>query len=61
MYILVVCTTVEPLKTGHFRTGPFVLCSEVVPISEVNQILIVSSSKMFRYGRQFNKMHGCEW
>ena len=59
MYILVVYTTVEPLKEGHFKTGPFVRCSEVIPIS-VNQILIVSSSKMFRYGRQFNKMHGCE-
>ena len=27
--------TVEPLSKGHFGNGSFVLCSEVVPISEV--------------------------
>ena len=28
--------TVEPPKKGHFGNGPLVLCSEVVPISEVH-------------------------
>ena len=28
-------STVEPLNKGHFGNGSFVLCSEVVPISEV--------------------------
>ena len=27
--------TVEPPNKGHFENGPFVLCSEVVPILEV--------------------------
>ena len=27
--------TVEPPNKGHFGNGSFVLCSEVVPISEV--------------------------
>ena len=31
----VVCYTVEPPNKGHFGNGSFVLCSEVVPISEV--------------------------
>ena len=30
------CTTVEPPNKGHFGNGPLVLCSEVVPISEVH-------------------------
>ena len=29
-------TTVEPPNKGHFGNGPLVLCSEVVPISEVH-------------------------
>ena len=29
-------STVEPLNKGHFGNGPLVLCSEVVPISEVH-------------------------
>ena len=33
------CITVEPLNKGHFGNGPFVLCSEVVLISEVCRIL----------------------
>ena len=28
--------TVEPPNKGHFGNGPLVLCSEVVPISEVH-------------------------
>ena len=32
--------TVEPPKRGHFGNGPFVLSSEVVPISEVHHILM---------------------
>ena len=32
--------TVEPPKRGHFWNGPFVLSSEVVPISEVHHILM---------------------
>ena len=28
--------TVEPLNKGHFGNGLLVLCSEVVPISEVH-------------------------
>ena len=28
-------TTVKPPNKGHFGNGSFVLCSEVVPISEV--------------------------
>ena len=32
--------TVEPPNKGHFGNRPVVLCSEVVPISEVHQILI---------------------
>ena len=27
---------VEPPNKGHFGNGPFVLCSEIVPISEVH-------------------------
>ena len=34
-------TTVEPPKRGHFGNGPFVLSSEVDPISEVHRILII--------------------
>ena len=34
-------STVEPPNKGHFENGPFVLCSEVVPISGVCHILIV--------------------
>ena len=36
--------TVEPPNKGHFGNGSFVLCSEVVPISEVpllNNVLIL--------------------
>ena len=33
--------TVEPPKKGHFGSRPFVLCSEVVPISEVHSYFIV--------------------
>ena len=29
------CSTVEPLNSGHFRDKCFVHCSEVVPSSEV--------------------------
>ena len=35
--------TVEPPNKGHFGNGSLVLCSEVVPISEVQSILIVLS------------------
>ena len=28
--------TVEPPNKGHFGNGPLILCSEVVPISEVH-------------------------
>ena len=31
-----VSITVEPPNKGHFGNGPLVLCSEVVPISEVH-------------------------
>ena len=38
-------TTVEPPNEGHFGNGSLVLCSEVVPISEVQlynpQILVM--------------------
>ena len=33
--------TVEPPNKGHFGNRPVVLCSEVVPISEVHQISII--------------------
>ena len=33
-------TTVEPPNKGHFGNGPLVLCSEVVPISEVHDFSI---------------------
>ena len=29
-------STVEPPNKGHFGNGPLVLCSEIVPISEVH-------------------------
>ena len=32
--------TVEPPNKGHFGNGPLVLCSEVVPISEVHDFSI---------------------
>ena len=32
----VLASTVKPPKKGHFGSRPFVLCSEVVPISEVH-------------------------
>ena len=35
---------VEPLNKGHFESRPFVLCLEVVPISEVCHVLIVLAS-----------------
>ena len=38
--VLDTLTTVEPPKRGHFGNGPFVLSSEVVPISEVHHILM---------------------
>ena len=36
-------STVEPPNKGHFGNGPFVLCSEVVLISEVCHILTVNN------------------
>ena len=36
----IVLYTVELPKRGHFGNGPFVLSSEVVPISEVHHILM---------------------
>ena len=50
--------TVELPNKGHFGNRPVVLCSEVVPISEVHQILTILSSKIFRYYRQLYKTHG---
>ena len=35
--------TIEPLNKGHFGNGPFVLCSEVVLISEVCHILTLNN------------------
>ena len=35
--------TVEPPNKGHFGNGPFVLCSEVVLISDVCHILTVNN------------------
>ena len=43
--------TVEPSNKGHFG---FVLCSEVVPISEVCYVLIASS---FNNVREYIDMH----
>ena len=34
------CSTVEPPNKGHFGNRPLVLCSEVVPISEVHDFSI---------------------
>ena len=34
--IAITKSTVEPPNKGHFGNGPLVLCSEVVPISEVH-------------------------
>ena len=33
--LVMVLTTVEPPKKGHFEANSFVPCREVVPISEV--------------------------
>ena len=33
---ILITFTVEPPNKGHFGNGPLVLCSEVVPISEVH-------------------------
>ena len=33
---IIIIYTVEPPNKGHFGNGPLVLCSEVVPISEVH-------------------------
>ena len=42
--------TVEPPNKEHFGNRPVVLCSEVVPISEVHQIFIIFLClKIFRY------------
>ena len=36
-YVIInILYTVEPPNKGHFGNGPLVLCSEVVPISEVH-------------------------
>ena len=35
--------TVEPPNKGHFGNRSFVLSSEVVPISEVHHIIIIST------------------
>ena len=35
LYLPPISTTVEPLNKGHYGTNDFVLCREVVPISEV--------------------------
>ena len=37
-------STVEPPNKGHFGNGPFVLSSEVVPISEVDWLVIVKNA-----------------
>ena len=46
MYMMTIGTlyTVEPPNKGHFGSRGFVLCSEVVPISEVHYF---SSTKLF--------------
>ena len=36
--MMTLCYTVEPPNKGHFGNGPLILCSEVVPISEVHDI-----------------------
>ena len=35
IFLHIMINTVEPPNKGHFGNGPLVLCSEVVPISEV--------------------------
>ena len=40
-------TTVEPQNKGHFGNEPFVLCLEVVPISEVHSFLLYYASVMY--------------
>ena len=35
-FIIIIIITVEPPNKGRFGNGPLVLCSEVVPISEVH-------------------------
>ena len=47
-----IIATVEPPNKGHFGNEPFVLCSEVVPISEVHYVLIKD--------REYIDMHECD-
>ena len=49
------CITVEPPNKGYVGNRPVVLCSEVVPILEVHQKVIILSPKIFRYYRQLYK------
>ena len=44
-------STVKPPNKGHCGNGPFVLSSEVVPISEVRCILILYHSQNIKLGR----------